>query len=59
MESSQLEKKPEKMDDARVGVFVCHCGLNIAAVVNVNEVTEYAKTLPNVIYAENNREIAE
>ncbi|HVO37300.1 MAG TPA: CoB--CoM heterodisulfide reductase iron-sulfur subunit A family protein [Candidatus Acidoferrum sp.] len=38
----------------RIGVFVCHCGVNIGAVVNVPEVVEYAKTLPNVVYAEGN-----
>jgi len=38
----------------RVGVFICHCGVNIGGVVNVPEVTEYSKTLPNVAYAENN-----
>jgi heterodisulfide reductase subunit A len=38
----------------RVGVFVCHCGVNIGSVVNVPEVVEYAKTLPNVAYAEGN-----
>jgi heterodisulfide reductase subunit A2 len=41
-------------EDPRVGVFVCHCGTNIAGVVNVPEVVQYAKTLPNVVYAENN-----
>ncbi|MCD6263424.1 hydrogenase iron-sulfur subunit [Candidatus Bathyarchaeota archaeon] len=40
------------MAEPRIGVFVCHCGLNIANVVDVKEVTEYAKTLPNVVYAE-------
>jgi len=40
--------------EPRVGVFVCHCGTNIAGVVNVPEVVEYAKKLPNVVYAENN-----
>ncbi|MEW6511736.1 MAG: FAD-dependent oxidoreductase [Bacteroidota bacterium] len=40
--------------DPRVGVFVCHCGTNIAGVVNVPSVVEYARTLPNVVYAENN-----
>jgi heterodisulfide reductase subunit A-like polyferredoxin len=48
---------PEKdvtQEDARIGVFVCHCGTNIAGVVNVPDVVEYTKTLPNVIYAENN-----
>ena len=41
-------------EEPRIGVFVCHCGSNIAGVVNVPEVVEYAKTLPNVVYADNN-----
>jgi heterodisulfide reductase subunit A len=41
-------------EDPRIGVFVCHCGTNIAGVVNVPDVVEYAKTLPNVVYTENN-----
>ena len=41
-------------EEPRVGVFICHCGINIGGIVNVPEVTEYAKTLPNVVYAENN-----
>lgn len=43
------EEKP------RIGVFVCHCGLNIAGVIDVKELTEYAKTLPDVVYAKDNR----
>ena len=39
---------------ARVGVFVCHCGSNIAGVVNVPAVTAYAQTLPDVVYTESN-----
>jgi heterodisulfide reductase subunit A-like polyferredoxin len=39
--------------DARIGVFICHCGKNIASVVDVPAVVEYAKKLPNVVYAEN------
>jgi len=39
----------------RVGVFVCHCGLNIAGVIDVKEVVEYAKTLPYVVFAGDNR----
>jgi len=49
---------PPELDVAglepRVGVFVCHCGTNIAGVVDVAGVAEYAKTLPNVVYAETN-----
>jgi heterodisulfide reductase subunit A len=40
--------------EPRIGVFVCHCGINIGGVVNVPEVVEYAKTLPNVEYSEHN-----
>jgi len=43
-----------KDEEARVGVFVCHCGINIGGVVDVPAVVEYAKTLPNVAYAEHN-----
>ena len=38
----------------RMGVFICHCGVNIGGVVDVPEVTEYAKTLPHVTHAEHN-----
>ena len=38
----------------RVGVFVCHCGTNIAGVVNVPDVVEYSKKLPDVVFADNN-----
>ena len=41
-------------DAARVGVFVCSCGINIAGVVDVEKVVDYARGLPNVCYVENN-----
>jgi len=41
-------------EEKRIGVFICHCGINIGGVVNVLEVTDYAKTLPNVVHAEHN-----
>ncbi|UCE72881.1 MAG: CoB--CoM heterodisulfide reductase iron-sulfur subunit A family protein [Methanomassiliicoccales archaeon] len=41
-------------EEPRIGVFVCHCGVNIGGFVDVPDVAEYAKTLPNVIHAENN-----
>jgi heterodisulfide reductase subunit A len=40
--------------EPRIGVFVCHCGINIGGVVKVPSVVEYARTLPNVVYAEAN-----
>jgi heterodisulfide reductase subunit A len=42
------------VEEARIGVFVCHCGINIGAYVNVPDVVEYAKQLPNVVHAERN-----
>jgi heterodisulfide reductase subunit A len=41
-------------DEVRIGVFICHCGINIGGIVNVPEVVEYAKKLPDVVYAEDN-----
>jgi heterodisulfide reductase subunit A len=51
------EYPPERdvsQEEPRIGVFVCHCGINIGGVVKVPEVVAYAKTLPNVVYAEAN-----
>ncbi|MEM2930702.1 MAG: hydrogenase iron-sulfur subunit, partial [Thermoproteota archaeon] len=41
-------------EEPRIGVFVCHCGKNIAGTVDVVKVAEYAKTLPNVVYSTHN-----
>ena len=40
-------------EEPRIGVFVCHCGANISAVVNVPDTVEYCKTLPNVVHVQN------
>jgi heterodisulfide reductase subunit A len=40
--------------DRRIAVFICHCGSNIGGYVNVPEVVEYTKSLPDVVYAEHN-----
>ncbi len=39
-------------EEPRIGVFVCHCGANIGSVVNVPSTVDYALTLPNVAYAQ-------
>jgi heterodisulfide reductase subunit A len=36
-----------------IGVYICHCGINIAATVDVEKVTEYARNLSNVKVARN------
>lgn len=38
-------------EEPRIGVFVCHCGINIAGVVDVEAVTDYVRSLANVTYA--------
>ena len=38
----------------RIGVFICHCGINIGGFLDVPEVTKYANNLPNVVLADNN-----
>ncbi len=38
----------------RIGVFICRCGTNIARVVGVEDVVQYAQSLPGVVYAEEN-----
>ncbi len=52
------KEKPVQKDVAgeppRVGVFVCQCGTNIGGIVNVPEVREYARSLPSVVYVEDN-----
>jgi heterodisulfide reductase subunit A len=37
--------------DCKIGVYICHCGANIAGTVDVAKVTEYAKSLPSVVIA--------
>jgi len=55
---AQVQEFPPERDvsgeDARIGVFVCHCGTNIGGYLDVPNVAEFAKTLPNVVYAEDN-----
>ena len=55
---TQTKETVEEIDvqgqSPRIGVFVCCCGTNIAGFLQVPEVVEYAKTLPNVVFAEDN-----
>jgi heterodisulfide reductase subunit A len=53
-EKSYPPEKDVTGQEPRIGVFVCHCGRNIASVVRVSEVVEYAQGLPGVVYAEDN-----
>ncbi len=50
----QTEVAPMVFTAPRIGVFVCHCGINIGGIVRVPEVVELARTLPGVVFAEEN-----
>lgn len=42
-------------EGVRIGVYVCECGINIGAVVDVAEVVRFAQGLPNVVVARSHR----
>jgi heterodisulfide reductase subunit A len=51
------ETRGEKLvedKDIRIGVFVCDCGSNIAGYLDCPDIAEYAKKLPNVVFAKEN-----
>ena len=56
-QTTEIEKVPERNivgEPPRIGVFVCRCGSNIAGVVDVEAVRDYAATLPYVVHVEDN-----
>jgi heterodisulfide reductase subunit A-like polyferredoxin len=55
--TTRKEFPPERdisSEEPRVGTFICHCGSNIAGYLNVEEVTDHARSLPYVVHAESN-----
>jgi heterodisulfide reductase subunit A len=50
--TSPYADEENAMPEKRIGVFICHCGSNIAGVVDVEKVVEEVKDLPNVVHAE-------
>ena len=52
MTESNNEIKVTAKDEPRIGVYVCHCGINIAGVIDVYALKNYALTLPNVVVAQ-------
>jgi len=57
LSKKQVTKKDKQLqkDQVRIGVYVCHCGLNIAGSVDCEEVAKFAATLPYVVVAKDNR----
>ncbi len=55
--TARKEYPPERDvtdEEPRIGVFVCHCGSNIAGFLDVEEVAEHASKLPCVVHSETN-----
>jgi len=55
LETHKPVEAPKHVESPRVGVFVCHCGSNIAGIVDVKQIVEYAKTIPDVVTVKENR----
>ena len=48
------EERDASAEEPRIGVFICRCGTNIARVIGVDDLVDYAKTLPGVVLAGEN-----
>jgi heterodisulfide reductase subunit A len=54
VEDKESKRQAKQEEQPRIGVYVCHCGLNIAGSVDCADVAKYAATLPNVVLAQDN-----
>jgi len=48
----EMAEPIKDVEKPHIGVFICHCGSNIAGVVNVKSLSDYALTLPDVVHAQ-------
>ncbi|MFX0177024.1 MAG: FAD-dependent oxidoreductase [Candidatus Hodarchaeota archaeon] len=53
-EFDEPEKEVKISEEPRIGVLICHCGINIGKYVEVPDVVEEIKKLPNVVHCEAN-----
>jgi heterodisulfide reductase subunit A len=49
-----MKNDTTKIDSPKIGVFICHCGVNIGGYIDVPKVVKQTKKLPGVAYAEGN-----
>ena len=49
-----MKNDKAKFVNPKIGVFICHCGINIGGYIDVPKVVKHTKKLPGVIYAEGN-----
>jgi heterodisulfide reductase subunit A len=50
-----MNERTGKAESVQIGVYLCHCGSNIAGMINIMEVADYAKALPNVAFVRDYR----
>jgi heterodisulfide reductase subunit A2 len=48
---AEKNEKQETSEEPKVGVYICHCGINIGGVADIDELEEYSASLPNVAVA--------
>ena len=48
------EKEVKLSEDPRIGVLICHCGINIGKYIEIPQVIDHIKKLDNVVYCEDN-----
>jgi heterodisulfide reductase subunit A len=53
-EKPEHPERDVSQEEPRIGIFICHCGTNIAGTIDVAALREYAATLPGVVHVENN-----
>jgi heterodisulfide reductase subunit A len=60
MARNRIKEEPREVKELdvsgppRIGVFLCHCGINIAGVLDIEKLKSHALSLPDVAYVENN-----
>ena len=52
VEEPEVPERDVSKEPIRIGVFVCHCGVNIGGYLDVEEVVEHSKALPFVVFSE-------
>jgi heterodisulfide reductase subunit A len=50
-----MTESKSTLEKPRIGVFICHCGLNIAGVLDIAQLVDFSKNLPDVVYVKENR----
>ncbi|MBM4240273.1 MAG: CoB--CoM heterodisulfide reductase iron-sulfur subunit A family protein [Euryarchaeota archaeon] len=45
---AEKKEKEETAEEPKIGVYICHCGINIGGVADIDALEEYSASLPNV-----------